>query len=74
MRHVKRSQGKQYNPEKKILVEAVFLADGPKKHKQKMKKCRSSHCGAVEMNPTSNHEDAGSIPGLAQWGKDLVLL
>ena len=26
-----------------------------------------SRCGAAEVNPTRNHEVAGSIPGLAQW-------
>ena len=34
---------------------------------------RSSHCGTSEMNPTSNHKDTGSIPGLTQWVKDPVL-
>ena len=33
----------------------------------------SSHCGTAETNPTSYHEDVGSIPGLTYWVKDLVL-
>ena len=34
---------------------------------------RSSHCGAVETNPTWNPEVMGLIPGLAQWVKDPAL-
>ena len=34
---------------------------------------RSSHCGLVVTNPTSIHEDTGSIPGLTQWVKDPAL-
>ena len=34
----------------------------------------SSHCGSVVMNQTSDHEDLGSIPGPAQWVKDLALV
>ena len=34
----------------------------------------SSCCGSVVMNPPSIREGVGSIPGPAQWVKDLVLL
>ena len=48
----------------KIFLLQVFM----------LKKSRSSHCGAVETHPTSNHEVSGLIPGLAQCVKDLALM
>ena len=38
------------------------------------KKMHSSHCGSGVTNLASIQEDVGSIPGLAQWVKDIALM
>ena len=47
-----------------------FLASKSLKKVHHGSSCRNT----VEMNPTRNHEVAGSIPGLTRWVKDLLLL
>ena len=49
-------------------------AAGAALEKTKRLRIKSSHHGLMELNTTSNHEVAGSIPGLTQWVKDLALL
>ena len=48
-----------------VLISVGWDLQGIFKSKHK----GSSHCGSAVTNPTSNHEDAGSIPGLTQWVK-----
>ena len=54
-----------------IKISGIWL--GGVKQTRTLKK-QSSHHGSAEMNLTSIHEEAGSIPSLTQWVKDLALL
>ena len=56
-----------------VALGKTLPVSGPQFLQQRLALWSSRH-GSVEMNPTRNHEDAGSIPGLAQWVKDPALL
>ena len=56
-------------------LQGIDLAQGPIFPKlSRVKKASWAYCcGSAEVDPTSTLEDEGSVPGLAQWVRDLAL-
>ena len=50
-----------------------YAVGWPKKEKEKRQKPGVPIVAQWLINPASNHEVAGVIPGLAQWIKDLAM-
>ena len=56
-----------------LAWELPYATDVALKRQKNKEYFRSSCCAAAETSPNRNHEVLGSISGLAQWVKDLVL-
>ena len=65
-------QGNQIVHKGKFFIEEFQSINAGGMIKLEIKEGGSSHHGSVVRNPTSIHEDAGSISGLAQWDEDLA--
>ena len=65
-------QGGSWGPKRMVVAERIRVKSENAGALRKNSGQRSSHHGSVVMDPTSIHEDAGSIPGLTQWAKDPV--
>ena len=60
-----------------LIVQCVLVlapVDGGQGETEEKGRVRVPVVAQWLTNPTRNHEVAGSIPGLAQWVKDLALL